>query len=237
MSVLLEQGHSQSAVARLLGVSEGTVRYHRKRMTSGAVAGRSKQVSKASAFAGAIAGWRSQQPKGRINLALLHEWLRREHGYTGSLKSVQRYWKRTLSGAEDPVPASGRDAGGRAGAGGLGGVSGRDARAGRSRSVRPDRDAVVEPQARGGLGALQRHAVVAILPDRVPPATWRCARGSAHRQREDGDRDRRRELGQDQRDLSPFRDASAVPRGCVPAPASARQGQGGTARQGSTRAR
>jgi transposase len=28
MSVLLEQGHSQSAVARLLGVSEGTVRYH-----------------------------------------------------------------------------------------------------------------------------------------------------------------------------------------------------------------
>lgn len=95
MSVLLEQGHSQSAVARLLGVSEGTVRYHRKRMTSGAVDGRSKQGSKAAAFAEAIADWRSEQPKGRINLALLHEWLRREHGYTGSLKSVQRYWKRT----------------------------------------------------------------------------------------------------------------------------------------------
>lgn len=94
MSVLLEQGHSQSAVARLLGVSEGTVRYHRKRMISGAVDGRSKQVSKAAAFADAIAGWRSQQTKGRINLALLHEWLCREHDYTGSLKSVQRYWKR-----------------------------------------------------------------------------------------------------------------------------------------------
>jgi predicted transcriptional regulator len=31
MAVLLDQGHSQSVVARLLGVTEGTVRYHRKR--------------------------------------------------------------------------------------------------------------------------------------------------------------------------------------------------------------
>jgi len=35
MAVLLERGHSQSAVARLLGVSEGTVRHHRKRWASG----------------------------------------------------------------------------------------------------------------------------------------------------------------------------------------------------------
>ena len=35
MAVLLEQGHSQSAVARLLGVSEGAVRYHRKRWSAG----------------------------------------------------------------------------------------------------------------------------------------------------------------------------------------------------------
>lgn len=54
MSVLLEQGHSQSAVARLLGVSEGTVRYHRKRMKSAVVDGRSKQVPKAAAFADVI---------------------------------------------------------------------------------------------------------------------------------------------------------------------------------------
>lgn len=95
MSVLLEQGHSQSAVARLLGVSEGTVRYHRKRMSSGALDGRSKQAPKAAAFMDAIEAWRSQQAEGRINLAHLHDWLRREHGWTGSLKSVQRYWKRT----------------------------------------------------------------------------------------------------------------------------------------------
>jgi transposase len=95
MSVLFEQGHSQSAVARLLAVSEGTVRYHRKRMKGAVVDGRSKQVPKAAAFSDGIETWRSQQAGGRINLALLHDWLSREHGYTGSLKSVQRYWKRT----------------------------------------------------------------------------------------------------------------------------------------------
>ena len=36
MAALLERGHSQNAVARLLGVTEGTVRYHRKRRSAGA---------------------------------------------------------------------------------------------------------------------------------------------------------------------------------------------------------
>lgn len=95
MAVLLERGHSQSAVARLLGVSEGTVRYHRKRWSANAVDGRSKQALKAAAHAEAIAHWRDQQEDGRVNLAALHDWLRCEHGYAGSLKSVQRYWSRT----------------------------------------------------------------------------------------------------------------------------------------------
>jgi transposase len=100
MAVLLERGHSQSAVARLLGVTEGTVRYHRKRGAVGAADGRAKQELKAAAHAEAIAHWRDQQEDGRANLAALHDWLRREHGYGGSLKSVQRYWKRTF-----PAPA------------------------------------------------------------------------------------------------------------------------------------
>ena len=100
MAVLLEQGHSQSAVARLLGVNEGTVRYHRKRWASDAGDGRSRQVLKTAAHAEAIAHWRSQQEGGRINLSELHVWLCREHGYGGSLKSVQRYWKQTY-----PAPA------------------------------------------------------------------------------------------------------------------------------------
>lgn len=100
MAVLLERGHSQSAVARLLGVTEGTVRYHRKRGAAGAVDGRNRQEPKAAAHAEAIAHWRDQQEGGRVNLAALHDWLGREHGYDGSLKSVQRYWKRTF-----PAPA------------------------------------------------------------------------------------------------------------------------------------
>lgn len=99
MTGLLKQGHSQSAVARMLGVCEGTVRY-RRRSAAGAADGRTTQVGKAAAAAEAIAHWRNQQPEGRVNLAALHDWLKREHGYDGSLKSVQRYWKRTF-----PAPA------------------------------------------------------------------------------------------------------------------------------------
>lgn len=94
LAVLLERGHSPSAVARLLGVTEGAVRYHRRRCAAGAVDGRTRQDFKASAHREAIAHWRAQQGEERLNLAALHEWLRREHGYDGSLRSVQRYCKR-----------------------------------------------------------------------------------------------------------------------------------------------
>lgn len=162
MAVLLERGQSQSAVARLLGVTEGTVRYHRKRRLADAAGGRGRQDLKASAYAEAIAHWRDQQADGRINLALLHDWLRREHDYEGSLKSVQRYWKRTFPApairarrrAETPAGAQAQvdwaefpRGGPRRRGGGPGGA---------------DRDAVVEPEAGGGLGAIEGHAVVPI---------------------------------------------------------------------------
>jgi predicted transcriptional regulator len=67
MAVLLERGHSQSAVARLLGVSEGTVRHQRKRRASGVGDGRSKQMPKAAAHAQAIAHWRDQQEDGTVS--------------------------------------------------------------------------------------------------------------------------------------------------------------------------
>jgi len=95
VAALLKKGHSPSAVALLLGVTEGAVRYHRRRQATDAVDGRSKQESKASGYSEAIGLWRSQQEGGRVNLAALHGWLRDEHGYGGSLKSVQRYWART----------------------------------------------------------------------------------------------------------------------------------------------
>lgn len=100
MTVLLERGHTKSGVARLLGVTEGTVRYHERRMKSGAIDGRSLQRGAASVHADAIAYWREEQGDAAINLAELHGWLTREHGYSGSLRSIQRYWKRTF-----PAPA------------------------------------------------------------------------------------------------------------------------------------
>ena len=48
----------------------------------------------------AIEHWREQQGEGGVNLAALHGWLRREHGYDGSLRSVQRFWREAY-----PAPA------------------------------------------------------------------------------------------------------------------------------------
>ena len=54
IKVLTEKGVSNREVARLLGVSEGCVCYHRRRQTAGAMDGRSRQVRKAAAFQPAI---------------------------------------------------------------------------------------------------------------------------------------------------------------------------------------
>jgi transposase len=97
---LSARGATRSETARLLGVTEGAVRYQVKRMASGMADGRSRQKPAAAAFAEAIGHWRSQQGETGVNLAALHDWLRREHGYGGSLRSVQRYWKRAY-----PAPA------------------------------------------------------------------------------------------------------------------------------------
>jgi transposase len=100
MAYLVQKGRSGSEVARLLGVTEGAVRYHTKRAAAGAVDGRSNRESKAAPFAEPIADWHDLQAGDGVNLAMLHAWLRDEHGYEGSLKSVQRYCKRVF-----PAPA------------------------------------------------------------------------------------------------------------------------------------
>lgn len=95
----LKNRTAKTEIARLLQVTEGAVRYHMGRMEAGAVDGRSRQMFKAEAFTEAIEFWRSQHV-GPLNLGDLHDWLRREHAYDGSLRSVQRYWKRRY-----PAPA------------------------------------------------------------------------------------------------------------------------------------
>src|SRR3954447_7492444 len=92
IEALVSRGTSKAAVARLLGVSESTVRYHAGRMSAGAVDGRGGKGFKATRFEDAIASWREAQTDGAMNLATLHEWLVAEHGYDGSLRSVQRFW-------------------------------------------------------------------------------------------------------------------------------------------------
>lgn len=101
VKTLMATGVSQSGIARMLGVTEGAVRYQVKRMQAGAVDGRgSGQKPKAEPFAAAIEHWHAQQDEGRVNLAALHEWLVAEHGYTGSLRSVERFCRKVY-----PAPA------------------------------------------------------------------------------------------------------------------------------------
>ncbi|WP_238242203.1 IS21 family transposase [Methylobacterium isbiliense] len=99
MRALSARGTSKSEIARLLQVSEGTVRYHLKRIEGAIVDGRSRQALKAAALSEVIDAWRERQA-GRVNLVALHQFLQTEYGYAGSLKSVQRYYKRTY-----PAPA------------------------------------------------------------------------------------------------------------------------------------
>ncbi len=95
IKVLDERGATGAGIARLLGVSEGAVRHHVRRMKVGAADGRCAQPQKAAAFADAIEHWRQSTSDTGLNLAAPHSWLEHEHGYGGSLRSVQRFWKRT----------------------------------------------------------------------------------------------------------------------------------------------
>src|SRR5436305_12869123 len=94
--VLKRKGQSNTQIAQALGVSEGTVRYHARRADR--PDGRKGKARKADALAEAIAHWvGANQPAGcgdgpqrPGNIHALHDWLRQEHGYQGSYKSVLR---------------------------------------------------------------------------------------------------------------------------------------------------
>lgn len=89
IKTLAAKGVPKRAIARQLDLSEGTVRYHLARLAQGAHDGRANQPRHAGVVADAIAHWMAHHD--RANLAALHAWLAAEHGYTGSLRSVQRY--------------------------------------------------------------------------------------------------------------------------------------------------
>lgn len=94
MEVLKDKGQSNRAIARTLGVSEGTIRYHLRRNDGdGDSEGRRRQRFKADALSEVIADWLSLRQSDRrpANLVELYEFLVEEHGYEGSCRSVQRY--------------------------------------------------------------------------------------------------------------------------------------------------
>lgn len=98
---LLRRGWSRCRIALALEVTEGAVRYHERRRRAGVSDGRCRQAQKAQSQAAAIEQWvASEGVSGGWNLVALHGWLVSEHGYSGSLRSVERYMTRHY-----PAPA------------------------------------------------------------------------------------------------------------------------------------
>jgi transposase len=97
IGVLQQRGQSASETARILGVTEGAVRYHRRRGGDGAADGRRKSSRiEQLGLDQAVAHWWQAQAEIRRqerppSVQLLHEFLRAEYGYTGSYKSVRKF--------------------------------------------------------------------------------------------------------------------------------------------------
>ena len=92
IKTLTRKGVSNRAIARQLDMSEGNVRYHRRRIAAEAVDGRSRQRHKAADWAEPIDFWLSARSASEaVNLADLYDWLVVEHDFSGSLRGLQRY--------------------------------------------------------------------------------------------------------------------------------------------------
>lgn len=95
--VLAEKGQNHCEIARTVGVTEGTVRYHLRRAAEGAEDGRKDKAFKAECVASVIAAWyaerqdRGEEEPRPVNVQALYEHLVAEHGYGGSYDSVRRY--------------------------------------------------------------------------------------------------------------------------------------------------
>ncbi len=97
IEVLRQRGQSASQAARILGVTEGAVRYHRRRARDGAADGRSKPLQvEQLGLAEVIEHWWQAQAEALgddrpPSVQLLHDYLREEYGYSGSYKSVRKF--------------------------------------------------------------------------------------------------------------------------------------------------
>ena len=97
IEVLQQRGQSHCQTARILGVSEGAVRYHLRRARDDAPDGRRKPSRiEQLGLAEAVAHWWQGQAEilGKErppSVQLLQEFLRAEYGYNGSYKSVRKF--------------------------------------------------------------------------------------------------------------------------------------------------
>ena len=92
---LSKRGCSRRGIARAARVSERQVRYELRREEGRR--DRRAKVERASSLEGVIQEWCGGVKEGRaLNATALHEHLVTEHGYVGSLRSVQRYLRRRL---------------------------------------------------------------------------------------------------------------------------------------------
>jgi transposase len=97
IQILNQHGESHCGIARRLRVSEGTVRYHLKRAAMAAIDGRDKEsLIVQRGLAEVVRAWWTAEsealPEGRPPSGeALWEFLRLEHAYSGSCKSVRKY--------------------------------------------------------------------------------------------------------------------------------------------------
>jgi transposase len=97
LAVLKRKGQSNTQIAQALGVTEAAVRYHLRRQD--APDGRKDKPKTADPWSEAIGHWLAEHQvlaeDGSLvrpaNVCALHDWLRQEHGYPGSYKSVLRF--------------------------------------------------------------------------------------------------------------------------------------------------
>jgi transposase len=97
LAVLKRKGQPNTQIAQALGITEAAVRYHLRRQ--GRPDGRTNKPRKADALAPAIDHWvlahhpaaHGGDPERPANVQALYDWLRCEHAYHGSYKSVLRF--------------------------------------------------------------------------------------------------------------------------------------------------
>src|SRR5258708_12670608 len=103
---LLRRGWSRLAIAKSLGVTEGSVRYHERRRRDGKRDGRvGRQRHRVEVLSSEVEAWLSAEAsrRQRLNLGALHHYLVAAHGDPPTPPSVTRYFHAPYAPAPRPT--------------------------------------------------------------------------------------------------------------------------------------